>query len=96
MTREELIVAIVEATARDVLVVPKDKYEMGKLAKRRMAGHVGHGALRYVAGSAVGVHPVVGLATGAANVARYVEKVQKAKEGKHRQQKKYKKRGAWA
>ena len=52
--------------------IPKDKYQMQKLATRGKAGHVGHGALRSL------------TPFGAGNITRYAHKVKMAKRGIHR------------
>lgn len=103
MTREELIEAIVEATFSDVMTVPKDEKAMRRLAKRGTLGHIGHGALRFVGGNMLGspllaMGPLGGagqIGLGVGNVLRYSQKVEKARQGKHRGQEQYQ-NGEWA
>ena len=84
MTREDLIEAILaEAGIVHSMFIPKDEQERKKLANRTVAGHIGHGALRWAAGTPAGI---VG---GPANAARYAIKVDAAQKGKHRGQKAY-------
>jgi len=76
--REDIIEAIIEASLMDKAFIPKNKHEMNKLAKRRAAGHVGHGVLRMVAGAPLGG------AGGPINLVRYLAKVNNAKKGLNR------------
>jgi hypothetical protein len=62
----------------DIMTVPKNQRQMTKLANRGTAGHIGHAALRMVAGA-----PLMG-GGGIINAVRYGAKVRNAKRGLYR------------